>query len=277
MSNKSYYESWSTPNSLEHYTHNRCRIEDLYDSEKLFLPNMLQPGMKVLDVGCAAGGFYDIITEIEPHIRYFGCDVSEDLLKIARSKYPDVVFFYASAKCIPCTDNSFDLVHSTGTLHMEEECLESIKEIYRVSSAFSIIDLRLTNLPVSFDINESYQKLIFDGEWDGKSIVPYVILNMEDLLFFLLNKLTPKPLAIYAKGYEHSPSPTAKVPLEKVCMTMLMLQKPDDAAYNGITELCFDIPYDLQKLNILKSEKWQDASKIETLVRGKADKFTMGT
>jgi SAM-dependent methyltransferase len=234
---------------------------------------MLKPGMKVLDVGCAAGGFYSIMKEIEPDIFYSGCDVSKELLKIARSKYPDGIFFNSTAKFMPCADNSFDLVHSTGTLHMEEECLESIKEIYRVSSAFSIIDLRLTNLPISFDIDESDQRLIFEGEWDGKSVVPYVILNIEDLLFFLLNKLTPKPLAIYAKGYEHSPSPTAKIPLEKVCMTLIMLQKPDNAAYNGITELCFDIPYDLQNLNILRSEKWQDTSKIETLVRGKADEL----
>lgn len=277
MLTKSYYESWSTPNSLEHYTFNRCQIEDLYESEKLFLPNMLKPGMRVLDVGCAAGGFYNIMTEIEPNICYSGCDVSEELLKIARSKYTNGIFFHASAKCIPCTDNSFDLVHSTGTLHMEEECLESIKEIYRVSSSFSIIDLRLTNFPISFDINESYQRLIFDGEWDRKSIVPYVIINIENLLFFLLNELIPKPLAIYAKGYEHSPSPTAKVPLEKVCMTMLMLQKPENVAYDGITELCFDLPYDLRNLKLLKSEKWQDAFKIEALVREKVDKFTMGT
>lgn len=277
MSTKSYYESWSTPNSLEHYTFNRCRIEDLYESEKLFLPNMLKPGMKVLDVGCAAGGFYNIMTEIEPQIRYFGCDVSEELLKIARFMYPDGVFFFSTAKCLPCVDNSFDIVHSTGTLHMEEECLESIKEIYRASSSFSIIDLRLTNLPISFDFNESYQRLTFDGEWDGKSIVPYVILNIEDLLFFLLNKLNPKPLAVYAKGYEHKPSPTAKVPLEKVCMTMLMLQKPENAVYGGITELCFDLPYDFRNLNTLKSEKWQDTFKIEALVKEKVEKFTLGT
>lgn len=275
MLNK-YYDSWSTSNSLEHYTHNRCKIDDLYESEKLFLPNMLKPDMKVLDVGCAAGGFYDIMKEIEPHIHYSGCDVSNELIKIAKHKYPNGVFFYANATHIPCDNNSFDIVHSTGTLHMEEKYKESIKEIYCVSSSFSIIDLRLTNLPVSFDVDESYQRLIFDGEWDGKSIVPYVVLNVEDLLFYLLNELTPKPIAIYATGYEHTPSLTANIPFEKVCMTVVMLQKPDNTTYDGVTEICLDLPYDLHKLSILKFEKWHDASKIKTFIKEKIDTYVVG-
>lgn len=275
MLNK-YYDSWSTSNSLEHYTHNRCKIDDLYESEKLFLPNMLKPCMKVLDVGCAAGGFHDIMKEIEPHIHYSGCDVSNELLEIAKTKYPNGVFFHANAMHILCADNSFDIVHSTGTLHMEEKYKKSIKEIYRASSSFSIIDLRLTNLPVSFDIDESYQRLIFDGEWDGKSIVPYVVLNVEDLLFFLLNELTPKPIAIYATGYEHTPSSTATVPFEKVCMAVIMLQKPDNITYDGATEICLDLPYDLQNLSILKFEEWHDGSKIRTLIKEKVDTYVVG-
>ena len=85
-------EEWSNQSAIDFYYQNRHEISDLYPSEKVFLPRVLFPGAKVLDVGCASGGFYNIMRSFEPHIEYTGIDLSEKAVELAVARYPEARF-----------------------------------------------------------------------------------------------------------------------------------------------------------------------------------------
>jgi SAM-dependent methyltransferase len=255
-------EYWSTKDSLEFYSVSRRKIEDLYDSEKVFLPRILKKGMKVLDVGCAAGGFYNIMKEIEPDIVYYGCDFAEALIRKAKKNYNQGNFIIADSVNLPFIDDYFDLVNCAGTCHMISDYFNAIKQMYGVSRQFCIFDVRLTNEAIDFDMGSCYQKLCFkNNSWDGISLSPYIVLNGKNFLRQLLNNLSPKPKSVYATGYLKAPASTVTVPLNKLCMTVFMIEKPTDE-FKGRTEICLDMPDDYMDEKEFKNELWAYPSQL---------------
>ena len=93
----------------------------------------LQPGDRVLDVGCGKGFLiYDFTREL-PGIEVVGLDVSGYALGLARPEIRDrVVNGHAAA--LPFADDSFDLVVSITTLHNIycHELDAALREIERV-------------------------------------------------------------------------------------------------------------------------------------------------
>ena len=53
----------------------------------------LKEGSSVLDLGCGTGLFYEFLTQHLKHFQYLGVDPSEELIEIARKKYPDADSF----------------------------------------------------------------------------------------------------------------------------------------------------------------------------------------
>ena len=82
-------EEWSKKSVLDYYSQHRHEVSDLYPSEKIFLPRVLFPGVKVLDVGCASGGFFNIMRTFEPLVEYTGIDLSEIAVIMAQKRYPE--------------------------------------------------------------------------------------------------------------------------------------------------------------------------------------------
>src|SRR3989338_3812626 len=149
---------------------------------------MLKKGMKVLDVGCAAGGFCNIMKKIELGISYYGCDFTEALIRKAKKDHDHAEFLVANSTALPFRDNYFDLVNCAGTCHMIPNYLGAIKQMYRVSKKFCVFDVRLTDKAIDFDINSCHQKLCFkNNSWDGISQSPYIVLNGENFLRQLLS------------------------------------------------------------------------------------------
>lgn len=150
---------------IDFYSNNRCKISDLYPSEKKF--NRIDfKGKSILDVGCACGGFYNIFKAIAPDINYFGIDISEKFIKIAKNKYPEIAdnFFVGSATDMPFADKSFDIVFcgSVQAHCSQYECL--FLECWRVSKQTLFFDFRFSLYKETHDLND--QK------------IPYIVLNI---------------------------------------------------------------------------------------------------
>lgn len=92
---------------------------------------MLFPGATVLDVGCASGGFFNIMRSFEPHIEYTGIDLSEKALELARGRYPEATFLLTESFELPFEDNSFDIVHCTSVFNNEPNYQGMMNEMYR--------------------------------------------------------------------------------------------------------------------------------------------------
>ena len=93
----------------------------------------LEPGMRVLDVGCAKGFLVKDLMEGCPGLDVFGVDISMYALQHAA---PEAAYRLcrADAQCLPFADASFDAVLSINTVHNldREGCIRALGEITRV-------------------------------------------------------------------------------------------------------------------------------------------------
>jgi len=230
--------AWTRDNVVAHYANHRSRPRDLYKSEAHFLPDLLRPGLEVLDVGCAVGGFCSLLQELQPDIRYTGADISGAMVEEARRRYPDSRFEVCTADRLPFPDGAFDLVICTGgTLTMILEWREVLRECWRVSRSRVLWDIRVVREgPDLEDISRSYVKLNFAGEWEHRATAPYVVIGMPTL-HRAVTSLQPAPVELRGYGYFHAVSDMAVTEYAEVCMTMLCLGK--DPAHSAFI---WDVP-----------------------------------
>ncbi|MEE8301489.1 MAG: class I SAM-dependent methyltransferase [Candidatus Tectomicrobia bacterium] len=227
-------KAWSQPNAVEYYAEHRHHPDDVYPSERVFLPRVLFPGAKVLDVGCASGGFFNIMRSIEPAIDYTGIDIAEPSINVAREKYPEARFEVTDGLTMPFADGACDLVHCTSVLVIEPRYRALITEMYRVSNRFVLVDIRLLkDARTMEEVRKAQYRMQFAGEFEGVT-VPYVICDADEVIDFTLT-LTPSPQAVRGSGYFHTVSAMADTSIAEVCMAMLLIQKPQGDVAN--TEL----------------------------------------
>ena len=84
----------------------------------------------LLDVGCASG--YYTVHYSKKCSKVFGIDPNENLIKIAKEKYPNLDFRKGSAEEIPFKDNSFDVVILSDVLEHVADEKKCLSEIHRV-------------------------------------------------------------------------------------------------------------------------------------------------
>ena len=217
-------KAWSQPSAIDYYSKHRHEVSDLYPSERVFLPRVLFPGIKVLDVGCASGGFFNIMRALEPTIDYTGIDIAEPAVDLARRTYQEARFEVADGVTIPFDDGTFDLVHCTSVLVIEPRYQEVWKEMYRVTSRFVLADMRLLkDIEGQGGLQDSHYRIQFDGQ-EQEAVVPYVVSDADEVISFLLD-LEPRPRALRGTGYFHEVSEMADTCYSQVCMSILLLEK----------------------------------------------------
>ncbi len=219
-------KAWSQPSAIDYYSKHRHEVSDLYPSERVFLPRVLFPGIKVLDVGCASGGFFNIMRALEPTIDYTGIDIAEPAVDLARRTYQEARFEVADGVTIPFDDGTFDLVHCTSVLVIEPRYQEVWKEMYRVTSRFVLADMRLLkDIEGQGGLQDSHYRIQFDGQ-EQEAVVPYVVSDADEVISFLLD-LEPRPRALRGTGYFHEVSEMADTCYSQVCMSILLVEKGD--------------------------------------------------
>ena len=217
-------KAWSQPSAIDYYSKHRHEVSDLYPSERVFLPRVLFPGIKVLDVGCASGGFFNIMRALEPTIDYTGIDIAEPAVDLARRTYQEARFEVADGVTIPFDDGTFDLVHCTSVLVIEPRYQEIWKEMYRVTSRFVLADMRLLkDIEGQGGLQDSHYRIQFDGQ-EQEAVVPYVVSDADEVISFLLDS-EPRPRALRGTGYFHEVSEMADTCYSQVCMSILLVEK----------------------------------------------------
>jgi ubiquinone/menaquinone biosynthesis C-methylase UbiE len=92
----------------------------------------------ILDLGTGPGYLPLEIAEISPSITVIGLDLSPRLIEMAQDNalkagVADRIHFqFGSAASLPFADKTFDMVLSTGMLHMVKDPVKIFQEIYRV-------------------------------------------------------------------------------------------------------------------------------------------------
>lgn len=104
--------------------------------------NYTSSGDRVLDLGCGNGRYYQALEDKE--VNYIGIDSSQELINIAKQKYPGVDFQVGDALNLPFDDNQFDKIYSIAVLHhipSNQLRLDFLKEAKRVLKPGGLIIL----------------------------------------------------------------------------------------------------------------------------------------
>lgn len=85
---------------------------------------------KFLDVGCGSGNY--TIALHQKGLSITGLDISEEMLNLARNKYPKMDWILADAKTLPFKEQSFDGVLCFLAIHHIRELPTFFKEVHRI-------------------------------------------------------------------------------------------------------------------------------------------------
>ena len=133
--------------------------EQPWQDLKFLFTDYLKKNEKILDLGCGNGRFYKIIKNQKCH--YIGVDTSEELIKIAKKKYPKGNFQLANGLNLPFPSNYFDKIYCIAVLHhlpSKKLRLDFLKEAKRVLKPKGFLFLTIWNLWS----NKKGKKLIFN-------------------------------------------------------------------------------------------------------------------
>lgn len=226
------------PDLVAFYSEHRNRPENLYPSERRFLPWLARKARSVLDTGCAAGGFRHVWCYYQPSIVYTGLDVSASLIEAARRLYPGVSFMCGNVtEGVDLPDNYANVVQALGWLNWEPKYSAAIAELWRLTDCFLFLDIRLVADQESAVIGR--QKLALFGEWDGKTTTPYVTVAWPHFASMLVGL---KPITLLGYGYWGKPSETVMGINHEVCFATFVLEKAPRGRAEGLPRVCVDLP-----------------------------------
>ena len=90
----------------------------------------IRPGMRVLDVGCGAGGAMEVARSLGAEVS--GIDASPNLVAIARARLPGVRIDVGEMEKLPFDAAAFDVVTGFNSYQFAGDVLEALREARRV-------------------------------------------------------------------------------------------------------------------------------------------------
>jgi len=91
----------------------------------------IDPGKKLLDIGCGNGDFFGLIKE--KGFELYGIDLAENMVKAAQNKYGDIAdILLSDAEKLPFPDKMFDIVICNASFHHYTSPLAVLSQTRRV-------------------------------------------------------------------------------------------------------------------------------------------------
>jgi SAM-dependent methyltransferase len=101
----------------------------------------LEPGQRVLDIGCGVGAFLRLVADrgAEP----FGLDASEALIDLARRRVPRADLRVGDMEALPHDANTFDLVTGFTSFFFANDIVAALREAGRVAKPGSPVVIQV--------------------------------------------------------------------------------------------------------------------------------------
>lgn len=134
---------------------------------------------KHLDIGCADGTFTRYYLEKFPDTEGYGLDISEEVIKQALLKSPQIHFVPGDVYALPFKSDFFDMVHSAEVLEHLEEPKKAISEVYRVLKKGGAFILTVPNEQAS-----DYEEHLWKWDLDGVRLMIKSVMSKNKLSGF---------------------------------------------------------------------------------------------
>lgn len=220
------------------YSQHRGRPDDLYPSERRFLPWLARHASSVLDTGCAAGGFSQIWRQYHPGIAYTGVDISLSLVSTARALHPEVRFLHGDVtKGLALPNRYATVVQALGWLNWEPGYVRAMRELWRLVDRYLFFDVRLA--PAGDRDTIGRQHVALSGTWDGTTTTPYVVVSWPRFARHLVDL---RPATILGYGYWGKPAETVMGVQGDVCFATFVMEKALDDHGCEAARVCLDLP-----------------------------------
>jgi len=108
-------------------------------------------GKRVLDFGCGKGDFYGYLREKGINVQYCGIDINENLVGLARRKYPGTDFIFLDIEETEFT-RAFDIIFICGVFNLriagiEESMKNILKKIFNLCKEALYVNLLTYYVP----------------------------------------------------------------------------------------------------------------------------------
>lgn len=211
--------AWGLPGVLNFFATHRRTDAEVYPSERFFLMERLKEGVSVLDVGCAQGGFAEIIGSHLRNFSYTGIDINAEMIERARARHPAHRFHLAAEGDYSVLDGErFDAVLVLGILHLHEAWRATLAGAWEHTRGSLIFDLRLVDGPSLEDRDRSYMRMDLGSDSDIEERVPYILVNAAEAQRTIFG-LCAGASSIAHYGYWHPVTAHAVCPVEQVMTT----------------------------------------------------------
>jgi ubiquinone/menaquinone biosynthesis C-methylase UbiE len=145
--NEESWKIWSKDPSVEQRTYKRVtgELNEMESTKQLvdLVNDIYQPGMRVLDVGCAAGHYYNGLKRIDSNLEYCGVDATVPYIKFAKKYFKDnkkTSFILGDIFNLPENlANSFDIVYCCNVILHLPSFQVPIENLIKASKKYCII------------------------------------------------------------------------------------------------------------------------------------------
>jgi SAM-dependent methyltransferase len=100
-----------------------------YEAALEYVP--LEPGQRVLDIGCGVGTFLRLVADRGAEA--FGLDASEALIELARQRVPEADLRVGDMEALPYETDTFDLVTGFTSFFFANDMVAALREAGRVA------------------------------------------------------------------------------------------------------------------------------------------------
>lgn len=220
---KSEIELFKHESKSEWYLkHNRNKWQNLYESQHVILDKTQMDNMSILEIGCAAGGLYEILKNKYKNIKYTGFDISEKEIQVARKKYREANFVCGNFLENSIESNSFDAVIGFLVVSHQRDYKKFISELIRLAKHKVIFDVRLryegaTNTDLDFSF-------VYYHESGKRNHM--VVFNFYELFnYFHIERFNIKKISIYGYYPKDKTSGFVPMPKSKMIAAAICLEK----------------------------------------------------
>tara|TARA_Y100000741_G_C18257691_1_gene559581 strand:+ start:2796 stop:3545 length:750 start_codon:yes stop_codon:yes gene_type:complete len=189
VENKNDWKIWDRDDSVEQRTYKRVKNElpEMECAKQLakIMSKIYAPEMKVLDMGCAAGHYYNTLNKIDSKIKYCGIDSTKKYIDFAKSHFKNnknVNFILGDIFNLPeSMINQFDITFCCNVLLHLPSLEVPLKNLVKSSKKYCIIRTLASD-------KTHLSKFLYNDELDKKGH-PINFVHQNTYSFELIKKI----------------------------------------------------------------------------------------